>query len=49
MSAVTNSLGRTTFTVSGARGTYTLIVTNVVKSVYVFDSAGSALTKSITK
>jgi hypothetical protein len=49
MSTVTNSLGRAVFNVSGARGTYTLTVTNVVKSGYMFDSAGSILTKSITK
>lgn len=48
-SVVTNSLGRAAFNVSGARGTYTLTVTNVVKSGYVFDGAGSVLTKSITK
>lgn len=48
-SAVTNSLGRASFSVSGVRGTYTLTVTTVAKSGYLFDSAGSVLTKSITK
>lgn len=49
LTATTNSLGRASFNVSGARGTYTLTVTNVTKSGYTFDSAGSVLTKSITK
>ncbi|NTU55576.1 MAG: fibronectin type III domain-containing protein [Anaerolineales bacterium] len=48
-SAVTNSLGRASFSVSGARGLYILTVMNVAKSGQVFDSAGSVLTKSITK
>lgn len=49
MSALTNSQGRATFKVTGTRGTYTLTVTSVTKSGYVFDAAGSILTKSITK
>jgi hypothetical protein len=47
--ALTGSNGRARFTVSGARGTYTLNVTGVTKTGYVFDAAGSVLTKSITK
>jgi hypothetical protein len=35
--------------VSGPRGTYTLTVTGVTKAGYVFDAAGSVLSKSITK
>jgi hypothetical protein len=46
---ITDSSGRAKFTVSGARGTYTLTVNNVVKSGYTFDTAGSVLTKRITK
>jgi len=46
---VTDSAGRAQFAVSGARGTYTLTVTGVTKSGYVFDAAGSVLSKSITK
>ena len=47
--AVTGSTGRAKFTLAGTRGTYTLAVTNVAKSDYVFDSANSVLSKSITK
>lgn len=47
--SVTDSAGRAQFSVSGARGTYTLTVTSVSKSGYVFDAAGSVLSKSITK
>jgi len=47
--ANTGSNGRARFTVSGSRGTYTLTVTDVTKSGYVFDAAGSVLSKSITK
>lgn len=47
--ASTNSSGQAKFTVSSTRGTYTLTVTNVIKSGYVFDTAGSILSKSITK
>ena len=49
MTALTNSAGQAKFTVSGTRGKYTLTVTNVTKSGYVFDTAGSILSKSITK
>lgn len=45
----TDRLGRARFTASGGRGTYTLTVTAVTKQGYVFDPAGSVLTKSITK
>jgi hypothetical protein len=47
--AVTDNQGRARFTYSGARGTYTLTVTNVTRSGYTFDAAGSVLSKSITK
>jgi hypothetical protein len=47
--SMTDSAGRARFAVSGARGTYTLTVTGVTKAGYVFDAAGSVLTKSITK
>lgn len=47
--AQTDSSGRARFTMSGARGTYTLTVTDVVKATYSFDSAGSVLSRSITK
>lgn len=47
--AVTNLSGRARFTISGTRGTYTLTVTNVSRSGYVFDAAGSVLTRSITR
>lgn len=49
MNAITNSSGQAKFTVSSTRGTYTLTVTNVTKSGYVFDVAGSILSKSIKK
>ena len=49
MNAITNSSGQAKFTVSSTRGTYTLTVTNVIKSGYVFDAAGSILSKSIKK
>jgi hypothetical protein len=45
----TNSSGLVRFTTSGPRGTYKLDIVTVVKSGYVFDPAGSVLTKSITK
>jgi hypothetical protein len=45
----TGSSGRARFSVSGPRGTYTLAVTGASKAGYVFDTAGSVLTKSITK
>jgi hypothetical protein len=47
--ASTNSSGQAKFTVSSTRGTYTLTVTSVTKAGYVFDTAGSILSKSITK
>lgn len=47
--AQTDSSGRARFTTAGARGTYTLTVTNVVKAGYTFDAAGSVLSRSITK
>ena len=34
---------------AGARGTYTLTVTDVVKAGYIFDASGSVLSRSITK
>jgi len=49
MTATTNSSGQAKFTVASTRGKYTLTVTNVTKSGYVFDTAGSILSKSITK
>lgn len=49
MNATTNSSGQAKFAVSSTRGTYTLTVTNVTKSGYVFDSVGSILSKSIKK
>jgi hypothetical protein len=49
MNATTNSSGQAKFIVSSTRGKYTLTVTNVTKSGYVFDTAGSILSKSITK
>ena len=48
-SAKTNTAGTVKFTTSGPRGTYTLTVTDVVKTGYTFDAAGSILTRSITK
>lgn len=47
--ARTSSAGRARFTVSGARGTYTLTVTDVAKVGYFFDLAGSVVSRSITK
>lgn len=47
--AQTNSSGRGRFTVSGVRGTYTLTVTTVAKTGYIFDASGSVLSRSITK
>ena len=48
-SAKTNTAGTAKFTTSGARGTYTLTVTDVTRSGYTFDAAGSVLSRSITK
>ena len=47
--AQTDSSGRGRFTISGTRGTYTLTVTDVVKVSYIFDTANSVLSRSITK
>jgi hypothetical protein len=49
MSTNTNSFGQAKFSVSGMRGTYTLTVTGVTKAGYIFDAAGSTLSKSIKK
>jgi hypothetical protein len=49
MNATTTSSGQAKFTVSSTRGTYTLTVTNITKSGYVFDAVGSTLSKSIKK
>lgn len=48
MNATTNSSGQARFTVFSTRGRYTLTVTNVTKSGYVFDTAASILSRSIT-
>jgi hypothetical protein len=48
-SVATNSSGVATFTARSGRGTYTLTVTNVTKTGYTFDAAGSILTRSITR
>jgi hypothetical protein len=37
------------FSTSDGNGTYTLTVTNIVKTGYTFDPANSVLSKSITK
>ncbi len=47
--ASTNRNGEASFNATGSRGTYTLTITNVVKSGYVFDAANSVLSQSITK
>ena len=47
-SVTTNSNGIASFSTKGRRGTYTLTVSNIVKSGYVFDSANSLLSRSIT-
>jgi hypothetical protein len=47
--ATTSSSGRARFSTAGPRGTYVLAVTGVSKAGYLFDSAGSVLTKSITR
>jgi hypothetical protein len=47
--ATTGATGRARFTTSGARGTYTLTITGVTKSGYVFDPAGSVMSRSITR
>lgn len=48
-SAMTDSAGRASFSVASTSGTYTLTVIGVAKSGYVFDPAGSVLSKSIRK
>lgn len=48
-STQTDTSGRARFTVSGPRGMYTFIITSVTKTGYVFDSAGSITSRSITK
>jgi hypothetical protein len=48
-SATTYSSGRARFRVSGPRGTYKLTVTGVARTGYVFDAAGSVLSRSITR
>jgi hypothetical protein len=45
----TDSSGRARFSASGGRGTYTLTVTGVVRQGYVFNAAGSVLSRSITR
>ncbi len=45
----TDAKGVATFRTSGARGTYTLTVTDITKPAYTFDKANSVLSKSITK
>jgi len=47
--AITGSNGTASFNTSGGRGTYTLTVTNLARTGYVFDAANSVLTGSITK
>ena len=48
-SGTTSSSGTVKFSTSGARGKYTLTVTNVSKTGFTFDAAGSVLSASITK
>jgi hypothetical protein len=48
-SALTNKNGLVSFSTSDGNGTYTLTVTNIVKTGYTFDPANSVLSKSITK
>ena len=45
--ALTGASGMASFNASGGRGTYTLTVTNLARSGYTFDAAGSLLTRSI--
>lgn len=47
--ASTNSSGAATFNLQNVKGTYTLQVTGISKSGYIFDSANSVLSKTITK
>ena len=46
--ALTGASGMASFNASGGRGTYTLTVTNLARSGYTFDAAGSLLTRSIS-
>ncbi len=47
--ALTGVTGHAVVKVSGGRGTYTLTVTGVSKTGYVFDAGAGVLTKSITR
>ena len=47
--ATTDTNGNATFSTKSGGGTYRLTVTNIIKSGYIFDSANSILTASITK
>lgn len=47
--ATTNSSGVAVFNTSGARGTYTLTISSISKTSYVFDAANSVLSASITR
>jgi hypothetical protein len=47
--AVTGSTGHAVAKVSGGRGTYTLTVTGVSKTGYLFDAGASVLSRSITR
>jgi probable HAF family extracellular repeat protein len=47
-SAWTNANGVAAFATRGAKGTYTLTVVNIVRSLYTFDPSHSLLQKSIT-
>jgi len=47
--ATTSTTGVAGFSTSGGRGTYKLTITNITKTGYTFDAAGSVLSKSITK
>jgi hypothetical protein len=47
--ALTGGGGAASFSISGGRGTFTLTVTNLVKTGYAFDASGSTLTMSIIK
>ena len=45
----TDSSGRARFSAVGGRGTYTLTVTGVAREGYVFNAAGSVLSRSLTR
>lgn len=49
VTSVTDSQGLARLATSGGRGTYTLTVTGVTKTGTLFDSAGSVLSRSITR